>query len=162
MHRCSAIVVTHNSAATIGACLEALARERCDIVVVDNASLDDTVQRGKTSVAWHELQLVANDSNRGFAAAVNQGAGKATGDILLVLNPDAIAEPAAIQALLQCIDATHAGVAGGALLREDGQPARGFAFRQLPTVTALVFEAILINQLWPNNPVNRRYRCLDA
>ncbi len=26
----------------------------------------------------------------------------------------------------------------------------------------LVFEALLVNQLWPGNPVNRRYRCLDA
>ena len=51
---------------------------------------------------------------------------------------------------------------GGALLESHGQPARGFAFRRLPTLWALVFEATLVNQLWPRNPVNRRYRCLDA
>ena len=92
MLRCSAIIVTYNSAETIGACLEALAREDCEIVVVDNASQDDTVQRVEEFVAWHELRLLANDSNLGFAAAVNQGAREATGDVLLLLNPDAIAE----------------------------------------------------------------------
>ncbi len=74
MLRCSAIIVTYNSADTIGACLEALAREDCEIVVVDNASQDDTVRRVEEFVAWHELRLLANDRNLGFAAAVNQGA----------------------------------------------------------------------------------------
>ena len=48
--RCSAIIVTYNSGESIGACLEALAREECEIVVVDNASADDTVQRVEDSL----------------------------------------------------------------------------------------------------------------
>ena len=82
--------------------------------------------------------------------------------MFLILNPDAIAEPGAIAALLQCIDVTRAGAAGGALLETDTQPARGFAFRRIPTLAPLLCEALLINQLWPGNPVNQRYRCLDA
>ncbi len=162
MLRCSAIIVTYNSADTIGACLEALAREECEIVVVDNASRDDTVRRVEEFVAWHELRLLANDRNLGFAAAVNQGAGAATGDVLLVLNPDAIAEPGAVKALLSCMESAQAAAAGGSLLGSDGEPARGFAFRRLPTLAALLCEVLLVNQLWPDNPVNRRYRCLDA
>ena len=162
MLRCSAIIVTHNSADAIGPCLEALAHRGCEIVVVDNASQDETVRRVEEFVAWHELRLLSNDRNRGFAAAANQGAREATGDVLLFLNPDAIAEPEAIKALLQCIEVTRAAAAGGALLELDGKPARGFTFRRLPTLAALLCEALLINQLWPDNPVNRRYRCLDA
>jgi len=162
MHRCTAILVTYNSGATIGACLEALAREDCEIIVVDNASQDDTVQRVEDFVVWHELRLLANDSNLGFAAAVNQGAHEASGDVLLLLNPDAIAEAGAVKALMQCMEANHAVAAGGALLRADGRPARGFAFRRLPTLGALLCEIMLINQLWPQNPANRSYRCLDA
>src|SRR5271157_6288097 len=162
MLRCSAIIVTYNSAETIGACLEALAREDCEIIVVDNASQDETVQRVEDFVAWHELRLLANDRNLGFAAAVNQGARAAAGDVLLVLNPDAIAEPEAVKALLTCMESTHAGAVGAALLESDGKPARGFAFRRLPTLTTLLCEAMLVNQLWPRNPVNRRYRCLGA
>ncbi len=160
--RCSAIVVTHNSGATIGRCLEALAGEDCEIVVVDNASADDTVPRIEESVAWNPVRLLANEENLGFAAAVNQGAREATGDVLLILNPDAIAEPGAIAVMLRCMQSTGADAAGGALLEADGQPSRGFAFRNLPTLAALLYEVLLVNQLWPGNPVNRRYRCLDA
>ena len=79
-----------------------------------------------------------------------------------MLNPDAIAEPGAVKALLQCLETTGAVAVGGALLESDGQPARGFAFRRLPTLAALLCEVMLVNRLWPRNPVNRRYRCLDA
>jgi N-acetylglucosaminyl-diphospho-decaprenol L-rhamnosyltransferase len=159
---CSAIVVTHNSGATIGPCLEALSGEDCEIVVVDNASADDTVQRIEDFVAWNPVRLMANDENIGFGAAVNQGAREATGDMLLILNPDAIADPGAVAAILRCMQSIGAGAVGGALLEDDGQPARGFAFRRLPTLAALLYEVLLVNQLWPGNPVNRRYRCLDA
>jgi len=113
-------------------------------------------------VAWHPVHLVANPENLGFAAAVNQGTRESAGDVLLVLNPDAIAEPGAVKALLQCLETTGAVAVGGALLENDGQPARGFAFRRLPTLISLLYEATLVNRLWPRNPVNRRYRCLDA
>src|SRR5271166_4362658 len=149
MLRCSAIIVTFNSAGSIGACLEALAQ-------------DDTVQRVEECVAWHELRLLTNNRNLGFAAAANQGACVGTGDVLLVLNPDAIAEPGGVKALSQCMESTHAGAAGATLLASDGKPARGFAFRLLPTLATFLCEAMLVNQLWPRNPVNRRYRCLDA
>lgn len=162
MLRCSAIVVTYNSAAAIGPCLEALTREDCDIVVVDNASQDETLQQIEEFVAWHPVRLIANEQNRGFGAAVNQGAREASGDVFLILNPDAIAEPGAVAALLHCIDATHASVVGGALLESDNRPARGFAFRRVATLAPLLCEVLLINQLWPDNQINRRYRCLDA
>ena len=160
--RCSAIVVTYNSGESIGACLEALTREDCEIVVVDNASSDDTIRRVEEFVAWNPVRLIANEQNLGFGAAVNRGAQEASGDVLLILNPDAIAEPGAVADIMRCLETTHAAAVGGALLENDGQPARGFAFRRIPTLAALVFEAVLINQLWPGNPVNRRYRCLDA
>jgi N-acetylglucosaminyl-diphospho-decaprenol L-rhamnosyltransferase len=160
--RCSVIIVTHNSGAAISASLGALAHEDCEIVVVDNASTDDTLLRIERFVASHPVHLIANSKNRGFGAAVNQGVREAAGDLYLILNPDAIAEPGAISALLQCARSTQAGAVGGAPLNDDGQPARGFAFRKTATLTPLIFEVLLINQLWPTNPVNRHYRCLDA
>jgi len=160
--RCTAIIVTHNSGATIRACLQALAHEDCEIIVVDNASADETVPRVEEFVAWSPVRLIANEQNAGFAAGVNQGAREAESDVLLILNPDAIAEAGAVAAMLRCLDSTRAAAVGGALLEAEGQPARGFAFRRLATLAPLVCEALLINQLWPGNPVNRRYRCLDA
>jgi N-acetylglucosaminyl-diphospho-decaprenol L-rhamnosyltransferase len=162
MPRCSVIVVTYNSGAQIEACLRALSSQDCEMVVVDNASQDDTVERVKALERQLPLQLITISRNIGFAAGVNQGVRAASGDVLLVLNPDAVAETGAIDAILECLATTGANVAGGALVESDGEPARGFAFRRIPTLTALLFEVLLVNQMWPGNPANRRYRCLDA
>ncbi len=162
MPRCSAIIVTYNSAETITQCLQALAGENCEIVVVDNASQDKTVALVQSFQLEHPVELLRISRNLGFAAGVNHGIKAANGDVLLVLNPDAIAEPGAISALMECMPSYSAAAAGGALLGASGEPERGFAFRRLPTLSSLLCEVLLINQLWPSNPVNRRYRCLDA
>lgn len=162
MPRCSAIIVTYNSVESMVPCLQALAHEDCEIVVVDNNSQDDTVRRAQGVAGIASLQVIRISRNIGFGAAVNQGVRAASGDVLLILNPDAIAEPGAVSALMRCIGAAAAAAAGGALLESDGQPQRGFVFRTLPTLSTLICEVLLINQLWPNNPVNRHYRCLDA
>jgi GT2 family glycosyltransferase len=162
MPRCSVIIVTYNSAAAIEECLRALALQDCDIVVLDNASQDDSVERVRAVSRDLRLQLITISRNIGFAGGVNQGVRAANGDVLLLLNPDAVAEAGAIDALLKCFATTKASAVSGALMADNGQPDKGFAFRRLPTLASLMFEALLINQLWPGNPVNRRYRCLDA
>ena len=162
MPRCSTIIVTYNSAESITQCLGALATEDCEIVVVDNASQDDTVARVQAFQAQHPVELLRISRNLGFAAGVNHGVRAASGSVLLILNPDAIAEPGAVSALIGCMVAQSADAAGGALLNANGQLERGFAFRRLPTLGSLLCEALLVNQLWPSNPINRRYRCLDA
>jgi hypothetical protein len=160
--QCSVIIVTYNSGAHIEACLRALAPQDCEIIVVDNASQDDTVSRVRSLERKMPLQLITISRNIGFAGGVNQGARAASGDVLLILNPDAVAEPDAIDALLACFAEPGASAVGGALVEGDGQVAKGFAFRRLPTLTSLLFEALLVNQVWPGNPINRGYRCLDA
>ena len=125
-------------------------------VVVDNASSDDTVQRvrGRANV-----RLITNPDNRGFAAAVNQGAREADeAEFLLLLNPDAcLATP--LDELIAA--ARRHGLAAGKLVGEDGRAQKGFTLRRFPTPAALVFELLGLNRMWPANPVNRYYRCLD-
>ncbi len=125
-------------------------------VVVDNASSDRTVDL----VQGHSgAKLIANDQNRGFAAAVNQGVREATGaDFILVLNPDA--------ELLTAIDplvesAGRDGLAAGRLVDTTGIAQAGFTIRRFPTPLSLAFELLGINRLWPSNRVNRAYRYLD-
>ena len=162
MRRCSVIIVTYNSGMQIEACVRALASQDCEIIVVDNVSSDDTTTRVRGLADEITLTLLAQDRNLGFAGGVNEGARVAAGETLLILNPDAIAETGAVDALLSCLSVPNIAAAGGALLDENGSPERGFSFRRLPTLASLLFEVLLINQLWPANPVNRRYRCLDA
>src|ERR1035438_8091500 len=80
------IIVTYNSAAEIGACLDAALASGADTVVVDNASGDGTI----AEVARRGVRLIANSENRGFAAAVNQGFSVLNSPYVLLLNPDAI------------------------------------------------------------------------
>ena len=63
------IIVTYNSASVIGPCLDAAVATGAEIVVVDNASSDGTAR----VAARPGVRLIANATNRGFAAAVNQG-----------------------------------------------------------------------------------------
>jgi GT2 family glycosyltransferase len=75
------------------------------------------------------------------------------------LNPDAILQRG-LDALREACCLPGAAGAGGCLLDPRGRPQVGFMVRQLPTATTLVLEVLLLNKLWPNNPVNRRYRGL--
>ena len=150
------IIVTYNSAAEIGACLDAALASGAETVVVDNASIDGTI----AEVARRGVRLIANSENRGFAAAVNQGFGALDSAYVLLLNPDAVIQ-SSLEPLRQACDLPGAAGAGGKLLDPSGRPQVGFMVRGLPTPATLALEALLLNRIWPGNPVNRRYRCLD-
>src|SRR5664279_4200407 len=101
------IIVTYNSGEEIGACLEAAAASGAEIVVVDNASQDDTV----AEVRRRGVRLIANAENRGFAGAVNQGFGVLNSPYVLLLNPDAVMQ-SSLEPLRQACDLPGAAGAG--------------------------------------------------
>src|SRR5581483_5758690 len=159
MRNGSAIVITYNSARAISACIESLLSQAgWEIIVVDNASSDDTASLVSQ---YSRVRLVRNTVNRGFAAAANQGEKVASGDVIVLLNPDTVAHPGALEKLAAALDDTKVAAAGGALIDEHGRPQRGFQFRRFPTLETMLAEVLLLNRVWPGNPWNRRYRCLD-
>ena len=150
------IIVTYNSAVEIGACLDAALASGAEIVVVDNASGDGTI----AEVARRGVRLIANSENRGFAGGVNQGFTVLNSPYVLLLNPDAVIQTS-LEPLREACDWCGAAGAGGKLVDASGQAQAGFMVRGLPTAATLALEALLLNKIWPGNPVNRRYRCLD-
>jgi N-acetylglucosaminyl-diphospho-decaprenol L-rhamnosyltransferase len=151
------VIVTYNSGEEIGACLDAALARGAEIVVVDNASSDQTV----TEVERRGVYLIRNPGNRGFAAAVNQGFRALTANYVLLLNPDASLKSGLEDLRRQCsIDGV--GAAGGRTAGLDGKLQIGWMFRRLPTPSALCFEVLGINRLWPTNPVNWLFRCYDV
>jgi len=154
----SLIIVTFNSAEHIGACLASVNDPDWERIVVDNASRDATLARARRVA---DVRVLANSENRGFAAAANQGARTARGELLLFLNPDVVAEPGALAALRAVVAPEGVAAAGGRLLNLDGSTQAGFAVRCLPTLATMLAEILLLNRLLPGNPWNRRYRCLD-
>jgi GT2 family glycosyltransferase len=159
MPRVAAVIVTHNSEAEIGRCLDALAAAtrpaEIQTIVVDNASGDRT----RAEIEARGVRLIANPDNAGFAAAVNQGIRATDAPLILLLNPDACLETG-LDALTAHFADPQTGAAGGMLTGPDGLPQTGFMARNLPTPTALIFEVLGINAVWPGNPVNWHYRCL--
>lgn len=151
------IVVTYNSAGVIDACLDAALASGAEVIVVDNASPDGTAERVRRRSG---VRLIANATNRGFAAAVNQGVAATEQPFLLLLNPDAILEEG-LDLLVKAAQEAGAGASTGQLLDMDGRFQGGFAVRRLCTPASLVFESLGINRLWPGNQVNRRFRCQD-
>ncbi len=149
------VVVTYNSEAVIGACLDAALRCGAEIVVVDNASADRT----RDEVARRNVRLLANSSNVGFAAAVNQGCRVLDCAYVLLLNPDTVLTTN-LEPLVEACDLPGAAGAGGLLVDSSGKPQVGFMVRRLPTPGALTMEALLLNRVWPGNSINRAYRCL--
>jgi N-acetylglucosaminyl-diphospho-decaprenol L-rhamnosyltransferase len=155
MMRVAIVVVTYNSAHEIGGCLDALAGlEGVEAVVVDNASSDHTT----TEVLVRNVALLANRTNVGFAAAVNQGVRATSAPYVLLLNPDAHLVQGLDKLTERCAE-PGTGAAGGLLLGSDGTPQSGFMARSLPSPAALAFEVLGINRLWPSNSVNWHYRC---
>ncbi|SPE38173.1 Glycosyl transferase, family 2 [Candidatus Sulfopaludibacter sp. SbA6] len=150
------VIVTYNSEAEIGASLDAALRTGADVVVVDNASSDGTI----AEIARRGVHLIANPTNRGFAAAANQGFAVLTSPYILLLNPDSVLQ-SGLETLREACDLSGAAAAGGKLLDADGRPQIGFMVRRLPTAMTLISESLGLNRLWPNAPANRRYRALD-
>ena len=147
------VIVTYNSAAEIGACLDAALASGAQIVVVDNASQDDTIGE----VARRGVRLIANSANLGFAAAVNQGFAVLDSAYVLLLNPDSVLITG-LDVLQEACDLPRSCGAGGRLIDREGKLQAGFMVRQLPTPSVLILEALLLNRFWPGNPINRRYR----
>jgi N-acetylglucosaminyl-diphospho-decaprenol L-rhamnosyltransferase len=150
------VIVTFNSQDDIGACLDAVARSGADVLVIDNASTDGTL----AEVRRRGVRLIANEVNRGFAGAVNQGFAALDTPYVLLLNPDAELMEG-LDALRNACDLPEAAGAGGKLVDEQGRMQVGFMVRQLPTPMSLSLEVLLLNRMAPNNRVNQRYRGLQ-
>jgi GT2 family glycosyltransferase/tetratricopeptide (TPR) repeat protein len=92
----SIIIVTYNSAATIGLCLSSVLtslRRGDSVVIVDNNSGDATLEIVATLISPHApgmVNVIANPTNRGFSVASNQGIMATVSPLIVLLNPDTV------------------------------------------------------------------------
>lgn len=99
------VVPNYDGARLLPACLAALRAQtrRADaIVVVDDASRDDSV--ALLARDFPEVRVVRLAKNRGFAGAVNAGIEVVTTNLVALLNNDAVAEPRWLEALLDAAE----------------------------------------------------------
>jgi N-acetylglucosaminyl-diphospho-decaprenol L-rhamnosyltransferase len=118
------VIVTYQSADTIGQCLEKLlvSNELQRLVIVDNHSTDATIDLVNAAIAQDaRISLVKNKVNIGFAAACNQGASALSEAWLVFLNPDVYLQPDSLSRLRDtAILHAGAGMLGVELLNEQG------------------------------------------
>lgn len=125
--RASVILVGYNSAGYIGRSLDSLLTQTIpvaefEVIVLDNASSDSTadVVDGYGGRFAH-LTVIRSGRNVGFAAGVNVAATHAHAPILVLLNPDAVADPTWLEALLQPLESeSNVALAGSRVVKEDG------------------------------------------
>lgn len=111
------------------------------VVVIDNASRDNPA--ALVCQQFPNIEWIQNDANLGFAAAFNRLFALIDADWYLLLNSDIILPPGSVRAMLttakQC---DNLGLAGMALVREDGSPQSSYG--QFPTLAS----ELLNRSLW--------------
>ena len=157
--RISIVIVSYNCLRALTACLRSLEADAAtlsaEIIVVDNASEDGTV--AAITDRFPTMDVIANRTNSGFAAAMNQGIARATADFVLALNPDTIVPAGAIaKALDELEQHSDVGMLGVKLVRPDGTfdhaCKRGF-----PTISSALYYFLGLNRVWPRSPRFARY-----
>jgi N-acetylglucosaminyl-diphospho-decaprenol L-rhamnosyltransferase len=150
----SVVVVSYNVKDWIVRCLGSLAAStghELDVIVVDNASRDGSADA--VEAAFPEATVVRNRHNVGFGRAVNQGAERAKGDYLLLLNPDGYVEPGSLDALVDFARAhPQYVIVGGRTVSPEGQldPRSCWA---APTLWSLASSAAMLSTLRPRSPL---------
>ncbi|MBI1874131.1 MAG: glycosyltransferase family 2 protein [Acidobacteria bacterium] len=158
--RVTVAVVSWNSHDLLKACLESLDPLQHEVVVVDNDSSDGSA--AMVAEAFPRAVLVRQSVNIGFGAAINLASYRARGRYLLLLNTDAHARAGAIDRLADFLDGhDDYGAVAGLLVDSTGTPQRGFNVRRFPTLASFAVDFLLIDRVWPSNPISRRYLAQD-
>ncbi|PYP89005.1 MAG: hypothetical protein DMF61_04715 [Blastocatellia bacterium AA13] len=118
----SVIVVSYNTRELLLECIASVLENRksveVEIVIIDNASTDGSVEAVRGF--FPELSILENGSNLGFAAACNQGIRASRYEFILLLNSDARLLPGALEALLDCMANERCAAAGCRVLSRNG------------------------------------------
>lgn len=139
----SIIILSYNRSDLLSACLASLYKDiktDFEVIVVDNASKDDSVAVVKRN--FKKVNLIENNENSGFAKGCNLGAKQAKGNFLLFFNSDASVINDPLPDLLRTFEQyPEAAVVGGLLLNHDHTLQRSFGgFYFLKNVFRMLFQ----------------------
>jgi len=149
-----AVVVTHQSAPTLRACLQRLQQAQgiTQIRVVDNASRDATLEIiQRTASQDPRLHFIANPDNPGFAVACNQGVADSSAAWIALVNPDCVVEVDTFTRLLAHARHLPEGILGAVLVDKHGHedPA---SRRRDPQFVAMLRGQAALNLAVPKDP----------
>jgi GT2 family glycosyltransferase len=154
--RLAIVIVNWNSGEQLRECLASIPLATApladidvetEVVVVDNASGDDSAQH--LQAADLPVHVVCNTVNRGFAAACNQGAQTRSADLILFLNPDTRLFADSLRPAIDFLRAPgqhDVGIVGIQLLDDRGV-ARSCS--RFPSAWRFLAQAFALDRAWP-------------
>ncbi len=153
----AAVVVSYNVRELLQRCLDSLRADGLGrVVVVDNASADDTVEAMR---ARPDIDLVALERNVGFAGGANRGVARTDTPYVAIVNPDEVVEPGCTATLVAALeDDPGLAVVGPRITTPDGRTYP--SARTFPDLVVAAGHAFFY-LVWPSNPFSRRYRMVD-
>lgn len=156
----SIIIVNYNTRQLTLDCLasvyESLTSFQYEIIVVDNASRDGSVEaiRG----GYPDVRLIANRDNTGFAVANNQGMDIAKGRYILLLNSDTVVQTDTLEVMIGFMDRhPEMGASGCKVILPDGSLDKACK-RGFPTPSASFYYAFGISRMFPDRPKFNQYQ----
>lgn len=156
----SLVFVSWNARPFLARALESTRLLGVPTVVVDNASTDGTAEHVR--LRHPEVSLVAADTNLGFGGGVNAGVRETTTPWVVLLNPDILLTADALARLLDEGERDGTiGAVGAQLIGPDGTSQPTYSLRRFPTLASWAVDLLLVDQLWRDNPVTRRYLAAD-
>jgi GT2 family glycosyltransferase len=118
----SICIVTYKVCGLLRDCLNSLAestRLDYEVIVVDNGSQDGVVEMLHSE--FPSVEVIENDQNLGFTRPMNQAMRLSRGKYLILLNPDTLVLPGALDALVAFMqDHLEVGICGPKVLNRDG------------------------------------------
>jgi GT2 family glycosyltransferase len=149
----SIVIVSYNTRDWLGRCLSsvdaAAVQNNVEIILVDNASRDGSADY--VAQEFPQVRVFRNAENAGFARAVNQGARHASGEYLLLLNPDGLLKPGAIDKLVAFTRANPQYViCGGRTVTPDGDMDPKSCWGA-PTLWSVFCNSSMLSTLFPGS-----------
>jgi hypothetical protein len=146
MPELSVIVVSWNGKNYVQECLASLCKQSlsvsAEIIVVDNASSDDTPEMVRRQ--FSDIILIRNADNLGFAKANNAGIRAAKGKYVCLINSDVNVPPGCLQLIYDFMEQhPKVGVAGPRMLTPDGLVAR--SYMRFPTLWNCLCNALFLD-----------------
>ncbi len=155
------VVVNYNAGPHLYQCLRSLREAAGDaaleMVVVDNASRDGSLDTAEG--AFPEVRVIRNDTNRGFAAAANEGIAATSAPYVFLLNPDAEVRAGTLSGLVKVADEHPRAAAFGVLVRDPDGSLYPSA-RRVPGLGVGLGHAFL-GLVKPDNRFSRKYTMAD-
>ena len=159
----SIVIVSHDAEKLLRRCLDSIYRFQRDltfeVLVIDNRSQDRTTKMVKRN--FPQVRLVENKTNLGFSAACNQGITSSRGRYVFLLNPDTEFTAEGITRMVRFMESNHQAAICGPRMVDPGGKVQ-FSCRSFPSyLTAVSSGQSILNRLFPENPLSRRYLLRD-